>query len=265
VAAAVVDVVVTDEGAAVAVVRAVEAHPLAATALALHLRASAALGIDDALVGESATYSLLQAGPEHRRWLAARPEAGPRADGGHRVSVERHDDRLTITLDRPAVRNAVDAAMQEALADALIAAAEPDVTEVVVRGAGASFSSGGDLREFGSLADPASAHLLRLARSPGRALARVAAKATVVVHGPCYGAGVELPAFAGRVIARPGTTFTLPEVSMGLVPGAGGTVSLPRRIGRHRTAWLALTGHPLDAATALDWGLVDEIAEPGPA
>ena len=47
---------------------------------------------------------------------------------------------------------------------------------------------------------------------------------------------------------------------MGLVPGAGGTVSIPRRIGRQRTAWLALTGDPIDAATALDWGLVDEVA-----
>jgi enoyl-CoA hydratase/carnithine racemase len=45
------------------------------------------------------------------------------------------------------------------------------------------------------------------------------------------------------------------------VPGAGGTVSLPRRIGRHRTAWLALTGRVIDAKTAFDWGLVDEITE----
>ncbi|MGB7052901.1 MAG: enoyl-CoA hydratase/isomerase family protein, partial [Acidimicrobiales bacterium] len=52
----------------------------------------------------------------------------------------------------------------------------------------------------------------------------------------------------------------LPEVAMGLVPGAGGTASLPRRIGRHRTAWLALTGYWLDAPVALRWGLVDEIA-----
>jgi enoyl-CoA hydratase/carnithine racemase len=167
---------------------------------------------------------------------------------------------LTVTLARPAVRNAVDAAMQQALTDALLAAAEPDVTEVVLAGDGPSFSTGGDLAEFGSLADPVSAHLLRLGRSPARALARVADRTTALVHGACYGAGVELPAFARRVIARPGTTFTLPEVAMGLVPGAGGTVSLPRRIGRQRTAWLAITGHALDATTARDWGLVDEIA-----
>jgi enoyl-CoA hydratase/carnithine racemase len=61
------------------------------------------------------------------------------------------------------------------------------------------------------------------------------------------------------VVARPDATFWLPELSLGLIPGAGGTVSLPRRIGRQRTAWLALSGRSLDARTALAWGLVDEV------
>ena len=87
---------------------------------------------------------------------------------------------------------------------------------------------------------------------------------TARVHDPSVGSGVELAAFAGRVVAAPDATFALPEVAMGLVPGAGGTVSIPARIGRHRTAWLALTGEALDAATALRWGLVDEIV-PRPA
>jgi enoyl-CoA hydratase/carnithine racemase len=81
----------------------------------------------------------------------------------------------------------------------------------------------------------------------------------VHVHGPCVGAGVEIPAFAGRVIAAAGTTFTLPEVAMGLIPGAGGTVSIPRRVGRWRALYLAMTGRALDARTALSWGLIDRI------
>ena len=68
-----------------------------------------------------------------------------------------------------------------------------------------------------------------------------------------------MPAAKARTVARPDATFTLPEVGMGLVPGAGGTVSIPRRIGRQRTAWLALTGSPLDLPTAVSWGLVDEV------
>ncbi len=173
--------------------------------------------------------------------------------------MTRDGDRVHVALARPAARNAVDAAMQRALVDALGTVGD-DVGEVLLTGDGPVFSAGGDLDEFGDLADPASAHLLRLTRSPARALARVAGRATVVVQGACHGAGVELPAFARRVVARPGTTFTLPEVAMGLIPGAGGTVSIPRRIGRQRTAWLALTGASLDAGTARDWGLVDEIA-----
>ncbi len=263
-----VDVAVADEDAAARVVAAVEACPVAAVALVLLLRASETQPVDAALVAESATYSTLQAGPEHRRWLdttttarradRSRRPAG-RSTGAERVRVAREGSRLHVALARPEARNAVDAAMQRALVDALAGASPED--EVLLTGDGPVFSAGGDLDEFGSLADPASAHILRLRRSPARALARVAARTTVVVQGACHGAGVELPAFARRVIARPGTTFTLPEVGMGLVPGAGGTVSIPRRIGRRRTAWLALTGEPLDTPTALDWGLVDEIAD----
>jgi len=80
-----------------------------------------------------------------------------------------------------------------------------------------------------------------------------------VVQGACIGAGVELPAFAQHVVARPDAFFQLPELAMGLVPGAGGTVSLPRRVGRQRTAWLTLSGSRLDVMTAKRWGLVDEI------
>ncbi len=116
-----------------------------------------------------------------------------------------------------------------------------------LRGEGGSFCSGGDLDEFGTRPDPATAHLVRLARSPGWLLHQLAARTHVVVHGPCRGSGVELPAFAGRVTAHPDATFALPEVAMGLIPGAGGTVSLVRRIGRHHTARLALTGRVIDA------------------
>jgi enoyl-CoA hydratase/carnithine racemase len=90
-------------------------------------------------------------------------------------------------------------------------------------------------------------------------MAGVADRVVAFLHGSCFGSGIELSAFAARVVARPDTVIGLPEVSLGLIPGAGGTVSLPRRIGRHRTAWLALTGRTIDAATARAWGLVDEI------
>ena len=103
------------------------------------------------------------------------------------------------------------------------------------------------------------AHAVRTARSPGLLLAELAA--TARVHGACIGAGVELPAFCARVEADPGAWFRLPEISMGLIPGAGGTVSLLARLGRHRLNWLAVSGAPLDAAKALEWGLVDALLD----
>ena len=85
----------------------------------------------------------------------------------------------------------------------------------------------------------------------------------MLVHGACVGAGIETPAAAGRVVARPDAYFRLPEVAMGLIPGAGGTASIPRRIGRRRACYTAVTGWDVDAATALAWGLVDAV-EPAP-
>jgi enoyl-CoA hydratase/carnithine racemase len=149
--------------------------------------------------------------------------------------------------------------MRDALVEGLqVAAADPAVS-VVLRGRGPDFCSGGDLDEFGTLPDPATAHLIRSTRNAGRLLAALSTRVRVELHGACVGAGMELPAFAARVAARPDAYFVLPEVSLGLVPGAGGTASIPRRIGRQRTAWLALTGARIDAHTALSWGLVDEL------
>jgi enoyl-CoA hydratase/carnithine racemase len=96
---------------------------------------------------------------------------------------------------------------------------------------------------------------------PANALAMAADRYTFHLHGACIGAGIELPAFAGRVVAKPNTYFRLPEVDMGLIPGAGGCVSIPRRIGRQRTNWLAITGIELNAETALVWGLIDAVMD----
>lgn len=254
-----VDVVADDETGADEVVAAVERHRRAAMTLAWLLRSTVGASPQQGLMAESAAYSTLQAGPDHARWLAARQPRSPRAGDEGRVRVERSDGVVRITLTRPATRNAVDAAMQQALIDA-VAVIDPG-ERVEIGGDGPCFSSGGDLWEFGTRADPATAHLLRLERSAGRALLSVAPRCTAFVHGPCHGGGVELAAFAGRVVAHRDTTFTLPEIGLGLIPGAGGTVSIVGRIGRHRFAWLALTASTIDADTAADWGLVDEVVE----
>ena len=117
-----------------------------------------------------------------------------------------------------------------------MAASDPSIAAVRLIGAGRSFSSGGDLDEFGSFPDPATAHVTRLTRSPARLAHLLGDRLEVHLHGACMGAGIELPAFARRVVATDDVAIALPEVGLGLIPGAGGTVSLPRRIGRQRTA-----------------------------
>jgi enoyl-CoA hydratase/carnithine racemase len=81
------------------------------------------------------------------------------------------------------------------------------------------------------------------------------------LHRACVGSGIEIPAFAHSVSATSKTYFQLPEISMGLIPGAGGCISIPRRIGSQRTAYLALSGKRINASTALEWGLIDSIVD----
>jgi hypothetical protein len=242
----------------------VRRHPLAAVTLALLLRGGDGRSIEEGLVAESTAYSMLQGSPEFVTWLAARTKRLRPHDGGDVVLVERQGSVLRVTLNRPARHNAFTSSIRDQLVDALtLADADSTIDRVVLDGAGPSFCSGGDLDEFGALPDPATGHVVRLTRSPARLLARLAPRVFVQLHGSCMGAGIELPAFAGHVTADPDTRMALPELSLGLIPGAGGTVSLPRRIGRHRTAFLALSGSIVDARVALAWGLVDDV-RPGP-
>lgn len=212
---------------------------------------------------ESLAYSTLQAGPEFARWLAERGPARV-SEIGEPVQAERDGNALRIRFNRPGRHNAFSTDALAALLEALtVAQLDPSVDEVALSGNGPSFCSGGDLDEFGTFTDPASAHLARTRHSPALALealtARLGRSCRAEVHGQVLGSGLEMAAFCGRVVCRPDAVFGLPELGLGLIPGAGGTVSVTRRIGRWRTAYLVLSGRTIDAATALAWGLVDEI------
>jgi enoyl-CoA hydratase/carnithine racemase len=238
------------------------AHQPVATAIAAQvLRMTLELSFDHALALESLAYSMLLASDGFRTWRAATPVRSRPEPPAPRVALGVTDDGIEIRLTRPARRNAVDAAMRDELTEALaFALAHPDASPVTLAGDGPAFSAGGDLDEFGQAADVGWAHLIRTARSPARLVRELGPRLTARLHGACVGAGIEVPAAAARVVAEPGAFFRLPEVSMGLIPGAGGTATIPRRICRHRACFMAISGDDIDLGTALAWGLVDEIA-----
>jgi enoyl-CoA hydratase/carnithine racemase len=217
------------------------------------------------VVTESLAYSTLQAGPEFARWLS---ERGPvrMPDIADPIAADRDENTLRIKFNRPQRHNAFSTDTRAALLEALtVAQLDESVTGIVLGGNGPSFCSGGDLAEFGTFADPTSAHLARTRYSPALVLdeltTRLGRACRAEVHGQVLGSGLEMAAFCGWVEASRDSVFGLPELSLGLLPGAGGTVSVTRRIGRWRTAYLVLSGQTIDADLALAWGLVDEIRD----
>jgi hypothetical protein len=168
---------------------------------------------------------------------------------------------LDVAVGR--LRDAVEGSPRAAVAcgqllrQTAVLAASPAGTTAALAAEAAAYSmllAGSDANADGD--DLAAAYLARLARAPRRA----EPKTTSYASGPCVGADTETLAWAGHVVASRDAFFQLPAVSLGLVCEAGGSVSVTRRIGRHRAAWLMLTGDRLVAPAALAWGLIDEIA-----
>jgi Amidohydrolase family/Enoyl-CoA hydratase/isomerase len=149
---------------------------------------------------ESFAYSTLLGGAEFARWLQRRgPRRPPPSSSQQPVLLDRAASQLRITLNRPERRNAYGREVRDALVEALrLAASDDSIEQVVLDGAGPSFSSGGDLDEFGTTPDLATAHFVRTRAGAARLLYRLSGRLEARVHGSCVGAGIELPAFAGR-------------------------------------------------------------------
>jgi hypothetical protein len=253
---AVIEAPVTLDG----LVRNVCGHPVAAAVAVQTLRLIEGLALEPALVAESIAYGLLQGGDDHAAWRESRP-AAPMFPRGV-VSVERSGGLLDICLERSLAHNAIDRFMRDALRDAFeLAALDPGIERVMLRSMGRVFSVGADLAEFGTTRDPAVAHAIRMRTLPAHAIARCADRLEVHVQGGCVGSALEMTAFARRITAGPRAWFQLPELAMGVMPGAGGCVSVSRRVGRQRAALMILSGRRIDARTALAWGLVDAIVD----
>ncbi len=254
------DATVDDEQELSAILRNVAAHPLAAATLVQLLRHNESASVETGLHAESLAYATLQGSRDFRSFLSRRAESITHRDDDEPLVATRIGDSLDIVFNRPGRRNAYSAAMRDTLFEALRwLEADDSLVRAEIRGKGDCFCVGGDLSEFGTATDPAEAHLIRMSRPVGLLLHRLRHRVEFHVHRACIGSGIELPAFGGRITATADTFFQLPEITMGLIPGAGGTVSILKRIGRQRMVRWTLSGKRLRARTALAWGLIDAI------
>lgn len=240
---------------------AVEAHRVAASILVRTLRLTEILPFAQALDVESLAYSTLLGGDEFRRWHKTQHhQPDQHLSTNDPVVVARDADHVTITLNDIVRSNAMSAQMRDALYAALVNVIDdPTCPTVLLQGSGRCFSTGGHLPEFGTANDLAAAHVVRTLHNCARALYQLGERAAVHLHGACIGSGIEVPAAANRRLATPDSWFQLPELRMGLIPGAGGTVSVARAIGRHRTAWMVLSGSRISAPQALAMGLIHAV------
>jgi enoyl-CoA hydratase len=179
---------------------------------------------------------------------------------------DRGDGLVLLTLNRPEVANALNTRMGRDLLGFFedVNAAPAQVRCIVLTGAGErAFCAGGDLKERNGMTDEQwqDQHLLfeRMVR------AFIACPVPVIgaVNGAAYAGGCELALCCDFIYAAESTRFALTEVTLGIMPGAGGTQSLPRAVGERRAKEIILTGRPFTAREAYEWGMVNRLCAPG--
>ncbi len=173
------------------------------------------------------------------------------------VKVTRADDIAVITLDNPPV-NALSHHLREPLFAALEAARDDDgVKAIVITCAGRTFISGADITEFGSPKALASPSLPELCRQ----LETLPKPVVAAIHGTALGGGLELALACHYRVAVKSAQIGLPEVKLGILPGAGGTVRLPRLVGPEQALKMITTGNPIGAEKAQGFGAIDQVGE----
>lgn len=184
------------------------------------------------------------------------------------VDVERRPDGVgVITLRRADRLNALSSAVAAALHDA-IAAVEADeaVRAIVVAGEGKAFCAGADISELDTLDGPHDfSSFVRALTDAFDALARCPKPSVAAIHGVAFGGGLELALACDLRVAEEDARLGVPEIKLGLLPGAGGTARLPRLLPKAVAKQLLLTGEPLVAADAHRLGLVNEVVPAGEA
>ena len=183
-------------------------------------------------------------------------------DAFQTVNYNKAEGIGRIFLNRPRVLNAYNMEMRDELYQVLGAVRDdPEVRVAVLQGEGRAFCAGADLTEFGTAPSLAVARQVRWERDVWGAFLSVTKPLVAAIHGYCLGSGVEMALLCEIRVASSDAVFGLPEVSLGMIPAAGGTQTLPRTLGIPRALELLLTRRRIDAAEALRTGLVSRVVD----
>ena len=190
----------------------------------------------------------------------------PLSQSWETLALQSHGSHvLQVTLNRPEVGNAINTRMGQellALATQLTEDAQ-DIRCIVLTGAGPKiFCAGGDLKERNGMSRAQWTHQHEIFERVSWALVDLPLPLIGAVNGHAYGGGLELALCCDFVYASTQARFALPEVTLGIMPGMGGTQNLPRTIGERRAKELIMTGRAFTAQEALDWGLVNLVVAP---
>ena len=181
------------------------------------------------------------------------------------ITVARHDDHvLTVMLNRPEASNALNTRMGLDLVE-LFETFSVDLQglrAVIITGSGEkAFCAGGDLKERNGMTDAGWQAQHAIFERMVRAMMGCPIPLIAAVNGAAYGGGCEIAAASDFVYAASHARFALTEVTLGIMPGAGGTQNLARAVGERRAKELILSGLPFSAAEAAEWGLVNRVVE----
>jgi enoyl-CoA hydratase/carnithine racemase len=172
---------------------------------------------------------------------------------------------LVVTLNRPDVRNALNTQMGRDLRDLFVPLkfTPGDLRCIIITGAGdKAFCAGGDLKERKGMSDDDWRLQHAIFEEAYYAVMDCAVPVVAAVNGAAYAGGCELALASDFIFAASDAKFALTEVTLGIMPGAGGTQNLPRAVGERRAKQIILTGAPFTAQQALDWGMVNEVHAP---
>ncbi len=179
------------------------------------------------------------------------------------LTVEKDGEIAIVTINRPDALNAINIETMTEIGHAMLELGrDADVRVVIVTGAGKAFAAGADISELQTKDGMESREVSQHGQRTFSIVENLPKPVIAAVNGFALGGGLELAMACDIRIASTKAKMGQPEVTLGIVPGFAGTQRLPRIVGFGRAKEMLLTGSPIDAATALSWGLVNKVVEP---